>query len=141
MSLESIVNEYESMMSKLKSNLMSIIEEETRSLFEKYPDMKLGYGSYIPMWNDGDTCEYTRQYMREYIPVNSWDDLDYDDEQIFMHEDYDSSDFHRTPPDVEKFCETFNGIPEEVLRTVFGDNVLVVITKDGITVDEYDCGY
>lgn len=139
--LSEIVGQYNYLMRRLKNEVQGMIKEETKPLFEKYPELKMGYTSYVPGFNDGDPCEYTFNGVMSYIPNTSWDDLDYDDEQLFRYEDYDSADFLTEPKEVRDFCNTLASLPEEVLRSVFGTDVLVVIDKNGITVEEYDCGY
>ena len=30
---------------------------------------------------------------------------------------------------------------ENILQATFGDNVTVIVTRDGVDTEEYDCGY
>lgn len=140
-SLSEIVGQYNYLMGRLKVEIAGLIKEETKPLFEKYPELKMGYVSYVPGFNDGEPCEYTFVGLNAFIPKTSWDDLDYSDEQLFGYEDYDYGDFKQKPQEVKDFCDLFSSLPEEVLRSVFGTDVMVVIDKNGITVEEYDCGY
>jgi hypothetical protein len=126
---------------------------------------------YTPGFNDGDPCEFTigdlevkfdEDVIAEYgdqekarkAKVEEEDDEQQSDDEFVSS--YEVEDFIKSKIDVlnhreigllEKQYEAvgalydaLNGMGNELERR-FGDNIRIMVTKDGIETEDYDCGY
>jgi len=101
------------------------IIEECQAFFEKNPDIKaLGWLQYTPSFNDGEPCTFGVGELHVTTEDN------YEDLDLYEWE-YCSDD------------DLYGNIlsNEDLLLTVFGDDKQIIITRDGIDISYYDCGY
>jgi hypothetical protein len=116
-----------------------LFRQMSQTLFEENPNLgKFGWKQYTPYYNDGDECvfsAYSDYPIIKLISDTHADDGyrdDFDEEQWFTEEE--------TTPEaiawknVKKFLEQFS---DEDFKLLFGDHVEVVVTRDGVEVNEY----
>jgi hypothetical protein len=94
-----------------------------KPLFEKYPSVeKIRWRQYTPYFNDGDECTFSAHV--DSLAIN-------DDEP------YETSDGNEDAS--EEFTDALGEIPEEMLKEIFGDHVMVIVNRDGtVETEEYE---
>lgn len=101
-----------------------------KAILTKYPAIQeISWTAYTPSFNDGDPCYYRSQH--DYFDVNDNGDEGYEFRKA-------SDENQQIYTEIKGFLTAFN---TEFYESTFGDGVKVTVTKDGITVKDYDCGY
>lgn len=125
-------------MSKMFGNYRKEMEEKFKAEVKKFfldnPEVELiTWRQYIPSWNDGDPCYF---HIAE-PAVKFVDDEDFDDGDCQGN----YWDFPKEKLEVVK--DLIDAINEEewLMQALFGDNARVTLTKDGMTSEDYDCGW
>jgi hypothetical protein len=96
------------------------------NMFEAYPELKkFAFTGYVPGFNDGDECIFT--LGTDYPQINEDESDDY------------SNDVNSQLSDI--VTEYLNILPEDFYQSHFGSNFRVVATREGVTVEDYDCGF
>lgn len=149
----------EAMLEKLRPRLKEIFIP----FFEKYPEVKfIGWPQYTPFFNDGDACEFR---VNPLVLSTNEDGVDcfYEGEGDLPYKscvrDYEAgkaSDWATTEVekaisvfgnlqrvkecmnDFEGLQKSFQNIPEDILKELFGDHASVSVSRDGIDVEEFD---
>jgi hypothetical protein len=133
------IKEIEKTISEAKKQAKTAFSDELKELFVRHPEIKvIQWTQYIPSFNDGDACEFS---IGEVI-VSNYEDVSFDGEwegDDPEPKDLDSYIRNKSVDAVTSFINSRSG--EEVLEFAFGVNVAVKVTADGITIDDYDCGY
>ena len=125
-----------------KEKVESIFKSAALELFVEHPVLKsISWSQYTPYFNDGDPCYFSSNYNDatiKFVTSDESDDED-EDEDDGWPEGFDKSS--ATPEQlkagkqVNKFLANFD---DDDMETLFGDHVKVIITKDGIEVEDYD---
>lgn len=104
------------------------------------------FTAYTTYFNDGDPCTFSVNDL-EYIKFSELDERESDETDLVervrevIEDDYElpgyiwSSD---AMPGVKSTVEAFGKIPDDLIKSVLGEHVSVIITRDGITIDEHD---
>ena len=124
--------------------------------------MLLFWTQYTPYWNDGETCEFSvgapsfTNAARDDLNDLSCYEYDGDNDAIWVVDDlrfvltsgrdYCESDKQKIlagPPVDIKSCGLFSSMIqspefEDVMKAMFGDHSIVIATRDGFDVEEYD---
>lgn len=133
------IKEIEKTINAAKKEAKEAFSTELKELFVRYPDIKIiRWTQYIPSFNDGDACEFS---IGEIIVSNYEDVSEYGE---WEGEESEPSDLvaYVSNKDVDAITSFINShAGEEILEFAFGVNVSVKVTADGITIDDYDCGY
>jgi hypothetical protein len=150
---------------ELQNSLTDIFNKGIKELFDKYPNhlAQISWRQYTPYFNDGDPCTFR---VSEFY-INGQEAYDYGDDipeivdSLYTAEektlrdawqpdpsnrwDYKSfytglstervEEFKTAEKEVYKFLGLFS---EDDYEFMFDDHVKVTITRDGISVDEYD---
>ena len=106
---------------KARDGLMQCLKE----LFEMHPEVKkLQFTAYTPYWNDGDECTY-------WCNASSAD--------INVSDDDEEEDCPKVSQKVERiFRNALGTIDDDTWKEIVGDHALVIITPQGIDVQEYE---
>lgn len=161
--LEAIKAEYDAKVEEIRDNgLVKIFND----FFASNPDIQaISFIGYIPGFNDGDPCVFgmgevnfatQKADLSDYIPgyeSENYGDPDDEDSEYpgwfnprgETYRDYSKTGF----PEVQNphYNPALNEVASfiqgnyDLMNKLFGDNFKVVITKDEIKVEEYDCGY
>lgn len=103
------------------------LEPAFKEVLEQNPEvLAIGWHQYTPYFNDGDTCEFNVHDLHYCTESGSLEDS--------LYEWPYASD---GPDAVKALVSVVNG-NEEIMQAVFGDHAEIRITRDGISVDEYD---
>lgn len=135
---------------ELQNNVSAWAKKNLESIFIKFfesaPEIKSIYWSqYIPSFNDGDVCEFSLTDVIcspvEGSKINS--PYHYDEYELSESEQADQDIITSVRSSQVTSIETLinNLSSYNILESVYGVNVFIVITRDGTTITEYDCGY
>jgi hypothetical protein len=162
MPLKDTISAYEDMQKIMKTKIQEMMKEEFSKFFKEVPEVKaIGWVQYTPYFNDGDECTFSKDDF-----LASFKDLDDDDlrEKIFEAEcdsvpepdantrqstaswairaveRYNalSNEDKVTSEKFRAFAGSVNGVPNDVWKAAFGDHVMVIATKDGFKIEEYE---
>lgn len=101
-------------------------KEEAKELFEKYPKLvNFGWTQYTPYCNDGEVCEF--EAITNYPIINDYDENTCEGPKLV--------DMEYEIKAVKKFLKEFDDDEYEIM---FGDHVKVMVTRDGVEVEEYE---
>lgn len=150
---------------ELQNSLTNIFNKGIKELFDKYPNhlAQISWKQYTPYFNDGDPCTF----MRGEFYVNGQEAYDYGDDNpeivdsLYTEEeiairnswqpdpsnrwDYKNFNTGLSPERIKEFetvddevCKFLSLFSKDDYEFMFGDHIKVTITKDGISVDDYD---
>jgi len=116
----------------------SIFNELRDSLFDENPTLKkFSFRGWTPSFNDGDPCKFSCDL--NYPSVNGYDSGDAEWEDGKEHS---KEKLKETEKLSENVSEVLSILPESFYERKFGSyGFEVTVTKEKITIDEYDCGY
>ena len=121
MSIKECVEKYKNANKELCDTVRAELENEVKNILAE-DDITYYFLGYTPSFNDGDPCTFTT-YLQEEL---------YDDEGEYIGD----------APSYEKLDILFGSIPNEILSQIYNDwGFRLVLTKNGIEVEDYDCGY
>ena len=150
----------EELMNKLRPKFQDIFT----SVFDNYPMVeKLQWQQYTPYFNDGEECIFRVNDLCVILDEDLMDDDWYYESAFPLYDsmirrygtdeesEWDKerwSNLIKAFGSYEKVIEfneffagvssSFEGIPDDMMKQLFGDHAQVTVTKDAITVDEYD---
>lgn len=123
---------------RVKANGIAAMKASFSDFFDAHPDIyAFRWTQYTPYFNDGDTCEfgvYDLEYKLGGKPDGWAKDTDFAKDWKFCSHDgniqgpYDS--------EVEDFWEGLKDEP--IFKTIFGDHVIILVTREGFTVAGYE---
>lgn len=103
-----------------------IFQLVVKNLFESYPELqKFAFTGYLPAYCDGEACTFT--LGTDFPEINDDGSDDY------------SNEVNRELSYV--VTEYLNILQEDFYESHFGSNFRVIATREGVTVEDYDCGY
>lgn len=121
----------------------------------------LKWQQYTPSFNDGEPCVFSISgpFIKFDEKISGAGDNDADEEQEnggFLDANYDiDDDFYKKKSDIFNFkeikelkktvkdvCAVYSHLEamDTQLQEMFGDNIEVIVTKDGVETEDYDCG-
>lgn len=148
---------------KFQEQAQALFKETTTEFFSLNPGINaVIWTQYTPYWNDGETCEFSvgapsfTNAARDDFNDLSCYEYDGDNDAIWVVDDlrfvltsgrdYCESDKQKIlagPPVDIKSCGLFSSMIqspefEDVMKAMFGDHSIVIATRDGFDVEEYD---
>jgi hypothetical protein len=142
--IESLRQEIKRLKSDLQEKVKVSLKSSFAEFFLKFPEVKTVYWTqYTPSYNDGDPCVFTLG------------DLYFSPAELDGHpEDYDGDEADapyasfggdkRVSAELRtemKALESFLYDNADMLEPLYGNNVAITVTRERVTLDEYDCGY
>ena len=138
---------------KMMADGREAIKEAFNEIFEQFPNLEaVRWTQYTPYFNDGDACEFgVHEFSAKLSNITNVRD-EYDREGWvdswtikYCTDDYSDTDLsyenrNEKHPDLKIF-DALSVIQrqEDLLETIYGDHVEVIITRDGTTeVENYD---
>lgn len=154
------MKEFEDITTSLKAAQDRLTEEAKEamktglaSLFARFPVIgSIQWTQYVPVFNDGEPCVFTVGEV-EFHPDGGDGG---EDSQLSYYQEYvkneatghyDPTNNYRDPrmtPALEaamRSVERFFSYNKKMLESSFGAGTKVVVTKDKVVTEEYDCGY
>ena len=130
---------------QLETEAVAILRPLLEGFLKDHPSIEsLKWTQYTPYFNDGDTCEFHVHDL--YVkPVGGDEDAgDYEDGYVYVPspEYYTDSElaergFTRESATAFRALDSALSANEEACLAAFGDHVQVIVTRDGIEVEEY----
>lgn len=118
---------------KMEEEGKQFFSELAKDLFEQNPSLlKFGWVQYTPYFNDGDACYFSAQLSEPRILLDGQDEDSYDD-YLYYRED-DNGHEAKVWRNVVDFLEQFD---HNDVESMFGDHCEVIVTRDGVEVEEY----
>lgn len=143
--------EYKEEKERLSNQAAELIKSYFNQLFQDQHDLvAIKWNQYIPSFNDGEPCTFSLGdvYICDTQPSDDYPD-DYDNEYYFKFNDkyysvgtiYEDKYYKKTEykwfADLEEFLKDMK--PE--VEKLFGSNATVIVFRDSIEIEEFDCGY
>lgn len=112
--------------------------EMSSVIFDAFPEVKsFGFRGYTPGFNDGDECLFTCDLS--YPIVNGFD---YNRQEWVDEKERTEKETSAARDLAGEVGRVLSEIPKDLIAGVFGSSgFTATITKDKITVEDYDCGY
>lgn len=121
---ESFKKQVEDLRMKLQETGEQFLLEHFKETFNKHQNLKeVRWTQYTPYFNDGEECTFRSNH--------EWADIEGVDGEL----DYDSKEYKEIKENIREFLSQFD---DELLRNLFGDHVEIIVTKEGISVEEYE---
>lgn len=121
---ENFKKQVEELRLQLQDTGEQFLVEHFKETFTKHPNLKqVRWTQYTPYFNDGEECTFSSNHQ--------WADIEGVDGEL----DYNSTEYKEIKENIREFLSQFD---EELLRNLFGDHVEIIVTKEGISVEEYD---
>jgi hypothetical protein len=137
--IKSIKENINKLREEAKKKVESIFKTAALELFVEHPVLKsISWSQYTPYFNDGDICYFSSHHDYATIKFVASDESE-DEDDGYDEEGFDESS--ATPEQLKagNAAETFLGnFDDDDMENLFGDHVKVIITKDGIEVEDYD---
>jgi hypothetical protein len=127
MNKETLQQEFSNFKSKVEELRMQLqktgeqfLIQNFADLFNKYPSLeRISWQQYTPYFNDGEECVFRSYHKYADVEGEALTDKERDE--------------------VEEELKTFmSQFDDELLKNLFGDHVQLIVSKEGITVEEYE---
>lgn len=150
MSLEDLSKQIQDIKAQAQKTGKDLISKAAKVLFKKYPELQAIYWTqYTPYFMDGDECVFSVNSIMGYAGELPKDDEGetIDLNEVFSEEYHNLGEYiypeekaYKNPALVADFDDFVSAIKaaEDVMRDAIGDHCSVLITRDGITVEEYE---
>ena len=142
------VNEINIQRNDLNKKLFNTIEQEIVSVLDKYPEfIAIRWIQYVPSYNDGEACRFTL-HEPKYVSSTELSDEEAKAEnytveiadKVYRIVDVESKSTWDSKLRLLNISNVLYNI-EDLLEEQFGENAEVIITRDEIIVNGYNCGY
>lgn len=147
--MESFVKKIEELNKELKEGFKDALKESSDALFLKYPKLEsFSWTQYTPYFNDGEPCEFGINEEPYSLIFNNVDIGEYsDNDSVYSWKTESLSEFGKTlftnlqeyqelKGDVVNFIDDLTKM-ESTVRSLLGEG-LVVVSRDGVEVEDYD---
>lgn len=124
--LQEKITEFKSQVSKLRESLKEtgeqFLKENLKDMFEKFPQLEvISWTQYTPYFNDGEECTFSSNH--------DWPEIEGEGLK------YGEPAYEEIRNHLKNFMAHLD---DDLMYDLFGDHVQIVVTKDGISVEEYD---
>lgn len=123
---------------QIRARSEKIMTDTLAAFFEKHADVKTIYWSqWVPGFNDGDECTF------QVGDINFTHCEAAEVDGPYFADEYEGPT-HEFSPEAEQDMDavaSFISSLEDHLEYAFDSNAFVRISRDGVLVEEYDCGY
>jgi hypothetical protein len=164
-SVKIAIDVYEKARNEFRAKMKYAFSDIFDEFFEKYPKIKIvKWNQYTPYFNDGDPCTFRVDEIfatnEDLKPSDISDEYDFEGYFVYngkpsnwvykeqgdhfkqMVESYEKAsveeDYEYYVNGWKEFVELLNSIPEDIYKSTFEDHSMIIVTKDGIEVREYD---
>lgn len=153
-----LYDKYYELQNEIKKQAAVLVNNSFKSFFERFPDVKaLRFAAYTPYFNDGDPCLYSVHSFDVFLSkefkvknsVSSYFDKNLDPEDGIVDDDFEG-DYgesvwflrynYKDNVVVQQMCDLIKDMedmPAEVAESIFGDDALVTVTKEGIDISHF----
>ena len=119
---ESFKKQVEDLRMKLQETGEQFLLEHFKETFNKHKNLKeVRWTQYTPYFNDGETCEYGSSHTSPDLLVTGCS--------------YNGKEYKVIEKEIKEFLIQFD---DELMYDLFGDHIEIIVTKEGISVNEYE---
>ena len=112
----------EALRGQLQKTGEQFLIEHFKNIFEKYPQLdRVSWTQYTPYFNDGEECTFSSHH--------EWAEIEGEGLE------YGKPEYEGIKKEIRTFLSQFD---DELLKNLFGDHVQIIVSKEGISVEEYD---
>jgi hypothetical protein len=139
--IQTLIKDINEAKAAFKEKGKEALKQSFKEFFDANPEVtSIGWTQYAPYFNDGEPCEFAvHDFVFSKAP------LDHDDWDMgsVCNEDSDFIRYDNEFVAESKSISDFNNkvlakIPDEIYRDLFGDDSMVVVTRDGISTEYYE---
>lgn len=129
--LNQLIEQLHEARSAFRAQGEAALKEGFREFFAANPEVTaFAWTQYAPYFNDGEPCEFSVNDI--FSTTMSLDDEEFDASELATGGYYGEE----TPAAIE-FARNLHRIPEDLFRDIFGDDALVLVTRDGIKTEDH----
>lgn len=122
---------------KAREEAKAILAPGLQQFMKEHPEVTaIGWTQYTPYFNDGETCEFSVGEIYASIAEERADSF-YDEGWVELYNKTAEGFSDATWAALQGLNKTLSGAEYELLAA-FGDHVKVVVTQEGVEVEEYD---
>jgi hypothetical protein len=115
-------NQVESLRNQLVQTGEMFLVEHIQNILNKYPQLeKISWRAYTPYFNDGETCYFISRHTSP----------DIEGENL----KYGTPEYEQIKKELVEFLSQFD---DDLMLDLFGGHVQIVITREGLAVEEYE---
>lgn len=140
--LKAMKEQYET---RIKSEGKDILRREFAAMFDAHPTVKaVRWRQYTPYFNDGDECIFSVHGPSMRLEESTARDGEEEDGYLNEYDNYVRKFVDGKfigGPGKERYDAVnalVTGIPEDLMKAVFGDHAEITATRDGFEVEEYE---
>ena len=144
--VEKLSAEYAEMLKKFQDEMRKKAEVAMKHFFKEYFDANpkvnaVYWTQYTPYFNDGDTCEFS---VHEINMAYGFEADKFDSDEIgggyvsIYPEGTKDLGWENETKILKPVTNLIRAIGEDTMEKMFGDHALVIVTRDGVEVREYD---
>lgn len=142
--IKNAVAEFKALKETFKKEMTEKLKKGFVSFFNTYPEFRsIEWTQYTPYPMDGDPCEFGVGERFYSAQPQFYEDGSWLEDTYSIYDLEDTEPFNRGfYPELDKAWKDFSAalysIPDEIYLAVFGDHRRIIVTRDGITVEEYE---
>lgn len=131
----------------LEDEAKPLLQEAFTKILEKYPVVRVfSWKQYAPSFNDGDPCYFSVNGIEinyeDGDDDDDWnDDEDEDSEDMNLRKEFQNLSYEEQSKIRNEINSVVNKIPDDIMERLFGESSKVIVTRSGISVEDYYCGY
>jgi hypothetical protein len=132
-----------------REKAQKVFEQSLKNVFELVPNLGcVAWAQYTPYFNDGDACTFrigdvwfsnaTADQMAE---TSYFEDIEEVDEGLWVDTPWGfrkMENFSEEDSKVLSALSKFVSRNEDLMESMFGDHVRIIVDKDGVHTEEYD---
>lgn len=141
---------------EIEKGAIDLLKGTLKQLLVDVPELEgISWCQYVPGFNDGEPCEFSIMGLEVKFAGVSEKDMEQLEEDCDSTEGYapinDQMDIlqygelkARYGEKLFKYIDKVESVIyslEDCVKSAFGENARVVVTRSGIEVEDYDCGY
>lgn len=133
--LKQLKAEIENQQNLFKVKAQAAFKEATQEVFEAFPNLQsFSWTQYTPYFNDGHECVFG--VRGDYPSINGVDGDEISEAWGYQDKHYPARNPELIPAQTA-VKELLGSLPDEIYKDLFGDHVEVIVTRDGVTTEEY----
>lgn len=145
MLIDTLVEQVEAAKKAMQDQGGKAFDEYSQDLFQKHPLIQdFRWTQYTPAFNDGDPCEFSIGEVAMILTngqvIGYWDDDDEEDEDNNPIVEVSEVEKKVLETVLSEFAKKVHAL-DDLLEDVFGNDVTVIVGRDGTNCEDYDCGY
>ena len=129
---------------QMQETASKAFKQGCQSIFDEHPQLtSFTWMQYTPYWNDGDVCEFSVHKDYPYATWANEEDVEYDSawgDELWTRYEVRKGEVEPTYKETVAMAVTglLEAIDDDTLKAIFGDHVVIRVTRQGMDIIEYD---